>query len=250
VRLVEETVPGPGPARNRGVALSTGKILAFIDADCIAGPKWLETIANNVLENGDKGIIGGDVRISVVDPNNFTLLEAYESVFAYRQREYIERQHFSGTGNLAMRRVIYDAVGPFAGIQIAEDRDWGRRATNLGFMIHYVPTMVVFHPAREFFDDLFAKWNRHVSHDYAETAQGVVGRARWLGRICVILASPIFEVWRILTSPRLPGWRERYLALRGVIVIRWYRALKMLQCFSRHNFSSDTWNRSNTPMPD
>ena len=45
VSLEQEVRPGPGPARNRGVATSRGKILAFIDADCIAGEGWLASIA-------------------------------------------------------------------------------------------------------------------------------------------------------------------------------------------------------------
>ena len=52
VRLEQELTPGPGPARNRGVALSHGDILAFIDADCVADPEWLTAIAS-ALEKGE-----------------------------------------------------------------------------------------------------------------------------------------------------------------------------------------------------
>lgn len=41
VRLLSETTPGPGPARNRGAAVAQGDVLAFIDADCHADPGWL-----------------------------------------------------------------------------------------------------------------------------------------------------------------------------------------------------------------
>src|SRR5262245_33971788 len=44
VRLVSEPVPGPGPARNRGIRDARGDILAFIDADCRADPRWLAEI--------------------------------------------------------------------------------------------------------------------------------------------------------------------------------------------------------------
>ena len=40
-RLLTEAEPGPGPARNCGVRVSSGNILAFIDADCLADPGWL-----------------------------------------------------------------------------------------------------------------------------------------------------------------------------------------------------------------
>jgi len=40
--LLQEKTPGPGPARNLGVQHSTGDVLAFIDADCLARFDWLE----------------------------------------------------------------------------------------------------------------------------------------------------------------------------------------------------------------
>ena len=39
-RLLSEAEPGPGSARNCGVAASSGELLAFIDADCVAYPGW------------------------------------------------------------------------------------------------------------------------------------------------------------------------------------------------------------------
>ena len=47
-----------------------------------------------------------------------------------------------------MRRTDFDKVGPFGGIEIAEDIDWGQRARTAGYTFRYVPEMIVFHPAR------------------------------------------------------------------------------------------------------
>ena len=118
--------------------------------------------------------IGGDVRIAVTDPMRFTQLEAYESIFAYRQEEYIRKFGFSGTGNLAMHREDFELVGPFAGIKVAEDRDWGRRAKALGLQIQYVPDMIVYHPARVTFSELYKKWDRHIAHDASDFAQSAL----------------------------------------------------------------------------
>ena len=227
VKLEQEPTPGPGPARNRGARVSRGDVLAFIDADCIADPGWLSAIAAALTGDGGPRIIGGDVRIDIADPEHPTMLEAYESIYAYRQQEYIERQGFSGTGNLAMCRSAYETVGPFAGIELAEDRDWGHRATRMGYVIAYVPEMIVYHPARKSFGELKAKWNWHISHDFQEYAQGVGGRLRWLGLAVAVAGSPLIEVRRILSSHRVTSWHERWLAATAMTRIRFYRARVM-----------------------
>ena len=246
VKLEKEKTPGPGPARNKGIAVSTGAILTFIDADCIADPGWIAAIMSVLDKDSTHQVLGGDVRIAIADPARLTMLEAYESIFAYRQQEYIERMGFSGTGNLAMRRESFDKVGPFAGIQIAEDRDWGRRAISAGFSIIYVPKMIVFHPARQNIDELFEKWNRHIDHDYAEYAQQRFGRIRWTFYALAVALSPIFELRRILMSSRLSTFRDKCLAAVGLIRVRFYRAWRMLLRLYSSDLSSgnSTWNRS------
>ena len=102
-----------------------------------------------------------------------------------------------------MRRLVFETVGPFAGIEVAEDRDWGHRATRLGYKVHYVPNMIVFHPARKSFSELYAKWDRAMSHDFAEYSRGPLGRLRWAFRTLAVAGSPIFEARRILRSDRV-----------------------------------------------
>jgi glycosyltransferase involved in cell wall biosynthesis len=244
VRHVEEATPGPGPARNRGVSVAGGDILAFIDSDCIADRDWLSSI-HAAFTRRDTQIIGGDVRILLNNPEMPTMLEAYESVFSYRQKEYIERKNFSGTGNLAVRRSVYQAVGPFAGIELAEDRDWGQRAARLGYSICYVPAMVVFHPARKALPDLYIKWDRHISHDFAESGQGLLSQLKWTMRAFAVAFSPILEVGRILKSERVSSWRERRLAAAALVRIRAYRSRRMLELLLGHPqaATSRSWNR-------
>jgi GT2 family glycosyltransferase len=249
VRLLDEPLPGPGPARNRGVCASRGEFLAFIDADCTADPGWLAAIVAALTPRSGPGssmVIGGDVRIARRDPGRATMLEAYESVYAYRQEDYIARQGFSGTGNLAMARQVYDAVGPFCGVERAEDRDWGQRATRAGYSIRYVPDMIVYHPARQSFAELCTKWDRHVSHDFATAAPGLAGRLRWLARAAAVAASPLLEAPRLLASRRVETSRERLLAAGVLVRIRLYRAGCMLSALrgGTGTQASRQWNRS------
>lgn len=207
VRLASEPVPGPGPARNRGAGLARGELLAFIDADCLAHGRWLAAI-EAAFEDPATTIIGGDVRVGYADPARPTALECYENIYAYRNRAYIA-EGYSGTGNLATRPEVLARVGPFAGIEIAEDRDWGFRAGALGYRIVYVPDMIVWHPARKDFAELARKWDRHIAHSHAEITAKPFGLLRWLGRAVAVAGSPLFEIPRVLTSPRISGARAR-----------------------------------------
>ena len=206
VELFQEITPGPGPARNRGVSLSRGQILAFIDADCVADPDWLMAIATEMEKTDGSGILGGDVRIELADPAKLTALEAYESIFAYRQKDYIEKRGFSGTGNLAVRRQILETVGPFSGIELAEDRDWGQRARMLGHHTQFAPRMRVLHPARRSFAELRMKWDRVISHDFKEHVHGRRSKLRWFLLAIAVAMSPMGE-------PR--GWRSISICLQG-----------------------------------
>jgi glycosyltransferase involved in cell wall biosynthesis len=244
VQLTLESEPGPGPARNRGIALSQGDILAFIDADCVAHDNWLSELKAVFDTNPLAQVIGGDVRIGYANPRSITALEAYESVFAYRQKEYIEKLHFSGTGNLAMRRNAYLKVGPFAGIAIAEDRDWGRRAQKKNVQIKYVEGMIVYHPARLIFEELSRKWNRHIDHDFNEFGVGFGNKFVWLMMSIAVAISGIIDVRKIIVSSRLNGLRNKLRASKVLLRIRADRALYMIRLvFSKKSINNPKWNQ-------
>ena len=242
VVLLQEKVPGPGPARNRGVAAASGEILAFIDADCLADPLWLAE-AEAALQDPEAMILGGDVRIACADPDRLTPLEAYESIYAYRMDRYIAREGFTGTGNLVVRRAVLAAVGPFAGLSVAEDRDWGQRATAKGYKIRYVAAMRVYHPARQRFSEMAAKWDRQTAHDFVEAGSG--GWFRFLGKALMMAPSPLAEIPRILASDRVSGLRSRALAFLALARIRLYRARIMIWLVAGGDpaLLSGGWNR-------
>lgn len=229
VRLLQEVEPGPGPARNFGVTQSKGEILAFIDADCVAAEGWLAAIAKHLGAESSADILGGDVRILHKHPERPDPLEAYESEFAFRMEHYIKKQGFTGTGNLATRRAVMLEVGPFGGIDLAEDRDWGQRARAKGYAISWVPDMLALHPARQDFSELARKWDRHTAHDFALYMARPLGRLKWGLRSLAMALSPLGSGLRVLRSTRIKGGISGKLKALAVLTrIRLYRSRKML----------------------
>ena len=240
VRYLVDPTPGPGPARNTGVAAARAPVLAFIDADCRAGDGWLHAAVSAVEAAGTRGVVGGDVCIDFADPAHLTPVEAYEAVFAYRQRLYIERQGFSGTGNLAMHRDVHAAVGPFAGIGVAEDRDWGRRATAAGYRPVYVPAMRIYHPARPDLASLKIKWQRHVAHDWAEHRAAGKPLLAWVAKALAMPVSVVVDAVRLLMSPRLAGLPNRVRGIAVLARVRLLRGAEMLRVISAHGENAAT----------
>lgn len=245
VHWLEEPRPGPGLARNKGITIARAPVLAFIDADCRADVGWLQAAVSAVeAAPPARGVVGGDVRIDFIDPRRLTGIEAYEAVFAYRQRMYIERQNFSGTGNLAMAAPVHAEVGPFAGIDTAEDRDWGQRATAAGYTIRYVDGMRVFHPGRTDFEGLEKKWRRHIRHDWNDRRAAGRGALGWSLRAGAMLASIPVEALRILGSSRLSGLANRARGIAVLARIRAFRCAEMLRVMTAAEESGATfWNR-------
>jgi GT2 family glycosyltransferase len=228
VRLLEEAAPGPGPARNRGLGLARAPLIACTDSDCQVAPDWLPVVLSRFAADPGLMVLGGDIRMLTEVPGDPTPAEAYECIYAYNQQDYIERQGFTVTANIAFRREAFDRVGPFAGLEVAEDMDWCGRAAAVGIRPRYAPEMVVYHPARRSMAELRVKWARNVAHHFEARTRGGRGRARWLLSALAVAASVPAELPRIATTDRLSGFRARRRAALAMAALRLYRARMML----------------------
>jgi glycosyltransferase involved in cell wall biosynthesis len=243
IRLIQEGEPGPGAARNRGAAEAKGDILAFIDADCRAHSGWLKAALREMEAAPPRTVLGGDVQIWRDNQSAFSALEAYESVFAYRFQLYIEKHGFCGTGNLVVKRQDFYEIGPFKGIQFAEDIEWGRSVRAAGYRFRFVPGMIAYHPARKTLKELFVKWDRHIQHAANVAHERKRWQLRWIARAVAILLSPAADWVQVLTSSRVEGLSARSKAITVLIAVRAYRFSKMISVLL--SSQGVVWNQSN-----
>lgn len=225
VRFVTETERGAAAARNRGVAETTAPLLMFIDADCVAAPDW---VATGRAVAGKADLIGGHVGVFDETPPPRSGAEAFEAVFAFDFRQYIEVQGFSGTGNLITRREVFADVGPFRG-GVSEDRDWSFRATARGYRLSYEDGLRVGHPSRADWAALRAKWRRITQEMFGQTGGSVGARLKWALKGLLMPASILAHLPKVLTSPALSGPRDRWRAALTLTRLRLTRMVWMLR---------------------
>lgn len=217
VILVEEK--GAGPARNGAAALATAPVLAFTDSDCVPEPQWLEA-GVSALERFD--FVGGHVSVLVEDESRVTPTEAFERVFAFDFKTYIEKKGFTGSGNLFCPRALFETVGGFrAGI--SEDYEWSKRALSHGYRLGYEPRAVVGHPARRNWGELTRKWQRVNAETYGLSRGRRWRRLRWGLRSLLLPVSAVAHTPKVLLSSKLRGLGQRAGALAVLYGIRLWR---------------------------
>lgn len=194
-RLTIVDEPGAGPARNGGVAQSTGRILAFTDSDCQPEPNWLAE-GLKALEGVD--IVGGAMRVLVHDAANVSPEEAFELIFAFDNQTYVEKKGFTVSANLFCRRGLFDSVGGFLAKGISEDLEWCLRAGGLGYRIAYAPNCRVGHPARRTWADTLKKWRRINVETFGLTRRRPAGRLRWLLKTLALPLSAVAHTPKVL----------------------------------------------------
>lgn len=213
---------GAGPARNGGVAVSGGILLAFIDSDCQAEPEWLEA---GISALSDFDFVGGRVRVLVEDMNHMTAAEAFERVFAFDFANYILRKGFTGTGNLFCPRSLFDDVGGFR-TQVSEDVEWSHRARVSGYRLGYAPAAIVGHPARRDWPALREKWRKTSVETYGLKRTTPWGRMRWMLRAVVLPISAVVHTPKVLASRELVTFGQRLAALSMLYRVRLWRMIE------------------------
>lgn len=211
--------PGSYAARNHGIALASGAILAFIDADCVPRPDWLRRGVAALAADPEADAAGGRVEVVAPDPGARTMIETFELWCGFPQHVYV-RRGFSGAGNLFVRRGVFARVGTFDETLLSGgDKEWGQRLTRAGGRVVYVDDAVVAHAARTTRAELRTKIARLVGGRWA----AVKGpwQAAWAWPAMVL--PPPRPLWIALGAGRVPlRDRGRILAVLGLI---WYLKL-------------------------
>ena len=149
VVLTTESQQGSYAARNQGIKIAQGELIAFTDSDCIPTTNWLETGVNHLLSLSNYGAIAGKIELYYQHENNPNAAEIFDKIVNLQQQKYVEEYHYGATANLFTFKKVFQKIGLFnSQLKSGGDADWGTRVFAYGYEIVYADDLKVMHPAR------------------------------------------------------------------------------------------------------
>ncbi|MFC1884564.1 glycosyltransferase [Thermodesulfobacteriota bacterium] len=167
-----------GSARNIGISKAKAEIIAFLDADCIAGPDWAAAILRS--HEGPHLAIGG--AIGNADPDSMISTAAYFGEFSQWMPvgRSGPRDDIAGA-NMSYKKSIFEDAGEFIEGTYCSDTVFHWQLKKAGIKLHFDPDIVIYH---HYSRDLFSLLRHEIEHgrSFAKVRMGyhTFGRRRWL----------------------------------------------------------------------
>jgi glycosyltransferase involved in cell wall biosynthesis len=229
-----ESTPTSYAARNKGVSLTRGTVIAFTDADCIPAADWLETGARYLMQTPQYGFVAGKVELFFDNPQRLTPVELYEKILAFPQQDFVNKFQFGATANLLTHQEVLAKVGGFDDrLKSWGDVEWGQRVAALGYPQVYAEDVCVAHPARTSFGQLYRKARRSAGGKH-DLEHRLVERSDWkhshlITSLIKGLIPPRKPILEIFSDPRLSGLKQKLTVSFVFLFVHYVIALERLR---------------------
>lgn len=145
VKYILELKKGASLARNTGVSIARGKILAFIDSDALANKDWLEVVEETFSNIAIDGVMGITIGINRNLWADFFQNQYDDYFLAARKRDH-NRLTKIDTKNFAIKKSVFLKVnGLNPNIGNSEDVEMGLRLYSQGYRSILNEKMIVRH---------------------------------------------------------------------------------------------------------
>lgn len=161
ITILREPKKGSYAARNTGIKIAKGEIIAFTDSDCVADKNWLKELYEG-FSSKDIGCVVGAINAY---PGK-SLVEIYSrNKNILSQKTVLDSRFlpYGQTANTAFRREVFGQIGYFdERLASAGDADisW-RMQLNTTYKLVYNPKAIIEHRHRSSFKGLFRQQFRY-----------------------------------------------------------------------------------------
>lgn len=230
----QELLPGSYAARNKGISLAKGEIIAFTDADCIPATDWIEKGVQHLLKTPNCGLVAGEIKIFFKNPVRLTPVELFEKVTAFTQKEYLEKYKYGATANLFTFKSVIEDVGCFnPNLKSSGDLEWGQRVAASNYQQIYAADVCVAHPARYSFKQIYKRTIRIVGGSYdlqSNKNYSFLQRNKILFQsLLADLLPPLNFTIKVFKDFRLNGIREKLRVTFVMLFIRYVSAWERIR---------------------
>lgn len=209
-----EENPGSYFARNKGVNISQGEVLAFTDSDCVPDKDWILMGVRSLVSGKNLGLVGGKVNFFFKDNSRPRIPELYDSITYLQQHNAVSKSRFAATANMFTWKKVMDEVGGFnTTFKSGGDREWGERVAAAGYELAYEPEAVIFHPARSSFVEI-SRRNIRINgghHQFRENQKSFARILELGAEVARDLCPPVRFAVRITSDPRIRGVKNKLL---------------------------------------
>lgn len=161
--VLEDRFQSSYAARNAGVVVARGEILAFTDSDCEVHPDWLNQVLDAARRNPKAGCIAGEI---MPFPGTTVVERFSDRIGLLKQRGPLSGWHFkpyAQTANASFRREVFDRIGLFDGhMKSGGDATFAwRMLDRTDCDIAFAPEAIVYHHHRTNLPSLWSQFRRY-----------------------------------------------------------------------------------------
>lgn len=210
-KYTHENQSGSYVARNQGISVSAGEILAFTDSDCIPDSNWIKNGVTHLLSTPNCGLVAGKIEMFFENPDNPTGVELFEKIeLNFLQEQTLKNSHYGMTANIFTFKDVINKVGRFdSTLKSGGDREWGQLVFAAGYEQVYADDALVYHPARHSYSQLRKRITRLVGGKFDRMMNKNPSPTEIAKDLVITFKPPFRSLYRAWNNESLNGFHQQ-----------------------------------------